>query len=341
MEAVKFLTMTKKWLLVIPVVLGVGYLAGPSPATPSYEKEMPQVPAGASALEAYIRSNEALHKLKPDNEARVVWANDSVKNGTSYAIVYLHGFSASQAEGDPVHKNIAAAFGCNLYLSRLAAHGIDTTEPMMQLTAEENWESAKQALAIGKQLGKKVILIGTSTGATNALQLAAAYPGDVSALVLLSPNIAINNDKAWVLNKHWGVKVAQWVTGKDHKISDDTSALYRQYWYNRYPFEGTTALQEILATSMVPETFAKVKQPVLMLYYYKDAAHQDDVVKVDAMLKMYDELGTPAALKRKQAMPNAGDHVLGSYIKSHDVAGVQNAIALYMKEVLKMEEVKQ
>jgi pimeloyl-ACP methyl ester carboxylesterase len=338
--AINSFIMTKKWLLAIPVILGVGYLAGPSPASPVYRKDMPQVPAGAAALESYIQSGEALHKLKPDNEARIVWANDTLKNKTGYAIVYLHGFSASQAEGDPVHKNIAAAFGCNLYLSRLAAHGIDTTEPMMNLTAEENWESAKQALAIGKQIGNKVILMGTSTGGTNALQLAAAYPNDVEALVLLSPNIAINNDKAWVLNKHWGTKMAQLVSGNDHKISGDTSALYRQYWYWRYPFNGAAALQEIIETSMLPETFAKVKRPVLMLYYYKDSTHQDDVVKVDAMLKMYDELGTPAALKHKEAMPNTGDHVLGSYIKSHDVEGVQQAITLYMKEVLRMEALK-
>jgi len=329
--------MAKKWLLAIPVVLGAGYMIGPSPETPDYKKAMPELPANPQALERYIKANEGQHKLKPGNEARVVWANDSLKNKTEYSIVYLHGFSASQAEGDPVHKNTAAAFGCNLYLSRLAEHGIDTTEPMMNLTAEKNWESAEQALAIGKQIGSKVILMGCSTGGTNALQLAAAYPNDVAAIVLLSPNIAINNDKAFLLNKHWGAKMAEWVTGNDHKISDDTSTAYRQNWYWRYPFKGTAALQEMLATSMVPETFAKVKQPVLMLYYYKDSTHQDDVVKVDAMLKMYDELGTPAALKRKQAMPNAGDHVLGSSIKSHDVEGVQAAITAYMKEVLKME----
>jgi pimeloyl-ACP methyl ester carboxylesterase len=332
--------MIKKWLLAIPVLLLIGYIAGPSPAAPAYSKEMPLVPAAPAALEQYIQLNEAQHKLKPDNQARVVWANDSVKNKTHYAVVYLHGFSASQAEGDPVHKNIATAFGCNLYLSRLAAHGIDTTEPMANLTAEDNWASAKQALAIGKQLGEKVILMGTSTGGTNALQLAAAYPDDVAALVLLSPNIAINNDKAYLLNNHWGVQLAKLVTGNDHKVSDDTRPIYRQYWYYRYPFNGTAALQEIIETSMVPETFAKVKQPTLLLYYYKDAVHQDSVVKVDAMLKMYDELAVPAALKRKQAMPNTGDHVLGSYIKSHDVEGVQNAIALFMKEVLKMETVK-
>ena len=131
--------MAKKWLLIIPVVLGAGYLIGPSPATPSYPKDMPQVPAAPAALEAYIKTNESAHKLKPDNEARIVWYNDSLRNKTAYSIVYLHGFSASQAEGDPVHRNIAKSFGCNLYLSRLAEHGIDTTETMVNFTSVNNW----------------------------------------------------------------------------------------------------------------------------------------------------------------------------------------------------------
>jgi pimeloyl-ACP methyl ester carboxylesterase len=332
--------MSKKWLLAIPVLLGVAYLAGPAPSSPTYPKEMPVVPAAATALENYIQNNEAQHKLKPDNEARIVWANDSLKNKTDYAIVYLHGFSASQAEGDPVHKNIASSFGCNLYLSRLAEHGIDTTEPMMNLTADNYWESAKQALAIGKQLGNKVILMGTSTGGTSALQLAAEYPNDVAALLLLSPNIAINNDKAYLLNNHWGLTVARLVTGNDHNISKDTRPVYKQYWYNRYPFNGTAALEEMLETAMVPETFAKIKQPTLLLYYYKDPIHQDSVVKVDEMLKMFDQLSTPPALKHKQAMPNTGDHVMGSYIKSHDVEGVQREVTRFMIEVLKIKELK-
>ncbi len=332
--------MSKKWLLAIPVILGAVYLAGPAPTSPVYKKDMPVVPADANMLESYISNNEAQHKLKPDNQARIIWANDSLKNKTDFAIVYLHGFSASQAEGDPVHKNIAAKFGCNLYLSRLAEHGIDTSEPMINLTADNYWESAKQALAIGKQLGKKVILMGTSTGGTSALQLAAEYPDDVAALLLLSPNIAINNDKAYLLNNHWGLTVAKLVTGSDHNTSKDTRPVYKQYWYYTYPFNGTAALEEMLETTMVPETFAKVKQPTLLLYYYKDDIHQDSTVKVDAMLKMFEQLATPANLKRKQAMPNTGDHVMGSYIKSHDVEGVQREVTAFMKDVLQIKELK-
>ena len=57
------------------------------------------------------------------------------------------------------------------------------------------------------------------------------------------------------------------------------------------------------------------------------------------MLTMFDELGTPATLKTKQAMPNAGTHVIGSAIKSHDVEGVQKEIEKFMVDVLKMKEV--
>ncbi len=211
---------------------------------------------------------------------------------------------------------------------------------MMNLTADRNWESVKQALAIAKQIGNKVIVMGTSTGGTNALQLAAAYPGDVAALILLSPNIAINNDKAYLLNNHWGVQLAHMVTGHDHNESaDSVYPLINKYWYNRYPFEGTAALQEIIETAMLPETFSKVQAPTLLLYYYKDQIHQDSTVKVDAMLKMFDELGTAPALKRKQAMPNAGTHVIGSYLKSHDVEGVEKQVALFMQEILHMRPV--
>jgi len=330
--------MRKKWLWAIPVILIGIYLLGPKPATPSYKTEMPVVPADATQLELYIKNNEAQHKIKPDNEARIIWADDSLKQETEYAIVYLHGFSASQGEGDPVHKNIAKEFGCNLYLSRLAEHGIDTVDALVNLTADRFWESAKQALAIGKQLGKKVILMGTSTGGTAALQLAAAYPNDVAALILMSPNIAINNPVARLLNNHWGLQILRLKLKSNYVTDKDNRPLNKQYWNWQYRAEAVVATEEMLETTMNKETFEKVKQPVELLYYYKDELHQDSRVKVSAMLDMYNELGVPDSLKRKQAMPDAGSHIIGSYIQSHDVEGVQREIEKFMVGVLKMKE---
>lgn len=333
---IKVNTRRRKWLLLVLLTLLIVYIAGPGPGKPAYSSDLPQVPGELNALGQYIRQNESMHRLKPDNVARIVWSDDSLPQVTDYSMVYLHGFSASQKEGDPVHRNIAREFGCNLYLSRLAEHGIDTSEQLINLTADNYWESAKQALAIGKKLGRKVILMGTSTGGSLALQLAAVYPNDVAALILLSPNIAINDPFAWVLDDPWGLQIARAVKHGNYVVSDDDREIYRRYWNKPYRLEAAVALEEYLETAMTKKNFAKVKQPVLLLYYYKDKVHQDSVVKVSAMLNMYNELGSPDKLKRSMAMPNTGDHVIGSPIKSHDVAGVQREIEKFMKEVLAM-----
>lgn len=318
------------------MLMTIVYFFGPHPAVPEYSRNLPEVPLVAAALEANIQTAEAALAVKPNNEARIVWFNDSLKQKTAFAIVYLHGFSASQQEGAPVHANIAKEFGCNLYLSRLAEHGLAATDLMKNLTPSAYWESALRALAIGKQIGHKVILMGTSTGASLALQLAATFPQEVAALILMSPNIALFNDKAWLLNNHWGLQIAQWITGSRYVTSADTRPAYRQYWYAKYPLEAVVQLQEYLETAMIQETFQKVKQPVLMLYYYKDEVHQDSVVSVPAMLKMFDELGTAKNEKVKQALPNAGNHVLGSYIKSKDLLGVQQGIESFLIKRLQL-----
>lgn len=329
--------MVKDCITVFSLLIFV-YFLGPRPEAPVYSQTLPLVPANSISLENYVSDMEAQHKLKPNNQARIVWF-DSSKTKTGFSIVYLHGFSASEEEGRPIHTNIAKAFGCNLYLSRLAGHGIDTIEPMINLTADELWESAKQALQIGKQLGNKVIFIATSTGGTLALKLAADYPNNVYALILMSPNIAINNNKAYLLNNPWGLQIARAVTGGNYITANDSRAIYKQYWYWHYPLQSTVQLQELIETSMTKQTFEKVKQPLLMLYYYKDDSHQDNVVSVPAMLDMFKELGTPANEKVKSPMPYAGDHVMGSYIKSQDLLDVQESIEKFMVHNLKMQKV--
>jgi esterase/lipase len=322
-----------KILFIVLVTLGIIYLLGPHPATPKYDAQMPVVPA-INELEKFVAANEAKHKIRPNNEARIVWANDSVKQKTAYSIVYLHGFSASQEEGNPVHRNIAKQFGCNLYLARLAEHGIDTSEQLLHLTADNYWRSALEALAIGRQLGNKVILMGTSTGGTQALQLAATYPNEVAALVLYSPNIAINDPNAWILNNPWGLQIARLVQGSNEIVSKDDRDIYKQYWSRPYRLEATVALEEMVETTMTKPTFEKIKQPTLLLYYYKDEIHQDSVVKVSAMKQMFTEIATPENTKRAVALPNTGNHVIASPIKSNDIESVQIETRKFLEEVI-------
>jgi pimeloyl-ACP methyl ester carboxylesterase len=332
MTAKRLIKICFPFLLLIAV-----YFLGPKPERPEYRKDMPVMPQQPAELDAYVVSGESGHSIKPNNEARIIW-NDSTKQKTPYAIVYLHGFSASQIEGDPVHRMLAKEFGSNLFLSRLSDHGIDTTEALLLFTADRAWESAKEALAVGKQLGEKVIVMSTSTGGTLALMLAAEFPQDVFALINLSPNIAINDPAAFLLNDPWGLQIARMVMGGNYRVTD-ANEEHAKYWNKKYRLESLTQLEELIETTMNKELFARIKQPSLTLYYFKDEEHQDPQVKVSAMLEMQEQLGTPADLKLAKAMPEAGAHVIGSALTSNDIDGVYREIRSFAIDKLKMSNV--
>lgn len=318
-----------KWLKVligIVALLAIVYFVGPHPEKPVFDYSLQEIAEGTN-LDSLILANESKHKIKPNNEAKIIWA-DSNHQPTEYSIVYLHGFSASQMEGDPVHRNIAKQFHCNLYLARLAEHGIDTTEDLQNLTAENYWESAKQAYAIGKKLGKKVIIMSTSTGGTLSLQLAAAYP-EIAGQILYSPNIEIFNPAAPLLNNPWGLQIGRMVLKGNYNHIKYQHADYPKYWNTQYRIEATVALQNLLEATMDQTTFSKVKQPTLALYYYKDEENQDHVVKVSAIQKMIQDIATPTTLKSAVAV-NTGNHVLASPLVSKDVTTVEKLTANFI-----------
>lgn len=331
--------MSRRFVFIsFPILLLVAvYFLGPEPSKPKYSSAMPEVSSSPDELEVYIQNKESKHNVKPDNEARIVWL-DSTRSKTEYSVVYLHGFSASQEEGDPVHIDFAKKFGCNLYLPRLADHGIDTTEQLLYFTPDRLWESAKEALAIGMEIGDKVILMSTSTGGTVALMLAAEFSEDVYGLINMSPNIEINNPTAYLLNNPWGLQIARMVIGDDYqKISYNPDR--QQYWNGKYRLESLTQLQELIETRMNEATFNKVTQPSLTLYYYQDEENQDPTVKVSAMLIMNEQLGTPEPLKEAVAIPGAGAHVIGSHLVSKDILAVEKAVNKFATEILKMKAV--
>lgn len=331
--------MSKRSILItFPFLLLLGvYFLGSSPAKPTYEMTIPNVPAEPGQLETYIANRESKHNVKPDNEARIVWF-DSTKAKTAYSVIYLHGFSASQEEGDPVHTEFAKKFGCNLFLARLADHGIDTAAQLLYFTPDRLWESVKEALAIGQAIGEKVIIMSTSTGGTVALMLAAEFPDAVHALINMSPNIEINDPSAFLLNNPWGLQIVRMVMGGEYQ-QINYSPERQQYWNGKYRLEALTQLQELLESKMTRETFERVKQPVLNLYYYKDEENQDPTVKVSAMLTMHKQLGTPDSLKEAIPVPNAGAHVIGSHLVSKDLETVLREANRFAVEKLALKPV--
>jgi len=325
----------KKFLLISVVIIALlfsGLLLGPKPDFPSFDANIEPLNLPLDVLQAQIIENEAnTPNVKPDNEARIIWADSLQK--TPYSVVYLHGFSASQVEADPIHREFAKRYGCNLYLSRLAGHGTENKENFLDLTPKSLIETAKHAIQVGQLLGEKVIVMSCSTGGTLSAYLAAHNPDLIDAQILYSPNIEIYDGNSKLLTYPWGLQLARWVSGSNYRTIGFTGEL-ANYWTNTYRIEGIVALQGLLDETMKEEVFNKISQPLFVGYYYKNEDEQDKVVSVEAIHDFFSKVSTPFEQKSKVAFPNTGNHVISCRLQSKDVETVREKTYRFAESVL-------
>lgn len=313
------------------LVLVLVYLLGPKPTEKLEEIELPRFSQDFIQIEQVLATKEKQFLIKPGNQAQIIWA-DTVPQKTKYVILYLHGFGASSYEGKPIHEQIAKKYHANLFLSRLAFQGIDTSNAMYFLTMNNLWQSAIESYAMAKQLGDSVIIMSTSTGSTLALMLAARYP-EIKGLINYSPNIRLKDPLAFLLDNNWGLQIARLVIGSD-SFNYQLDAEFGKYWYCAYRLESVVQLEHLLETQMEEATFKKVNQPVLNLYYYKDEAHQDQMVNTEKIKWMHELLATPSASKRIVNIENAGDHILANPIRSKDIQKVFAETSNFCEQIL-------
>lgn len=316
------------------VLLMAIYFLGPVMPKPVLDSDLPIV---AGNIGEFVSNLEAKEKVRPANEAKIIWANDSLRQQTEFVLLYLHGFSASRREGFPVNEDFSARYGCNAFLARLASHGLDTEDPLIDMTPDRLYGSAKQALAIACRLGKKVVIMGTSTGGTLALKLAADFPSMVYGLILYSPNVRIKNKASFLLSKPWGLQIARLNFGGGYRIMpDDPKCEICKYWYCKYRAEGAVYLQQLVDATMKKEVFAKVKCPLFLGYYYKDEQDQDQTVDVGAALEMFGLIGTPDTDKIARPFPDAGAHVIACNLTSKSCREVEISTNKFAESILKM-----
>ena len=202
------------------------------------------------------------------------------------------------------------------------------------MTPQNLYNTAKEALVVASKLGENVIIMSTSTGGTLSLKLASEFPDMIHALIMLSPNVEMTNKATKLLTLPWGKQLGQLIVGGKNRHIESDNAKQEQYGYYTYRVEGIIYLRSLVDMTMKPATFGKVTCPVFVGYYYKSKEEQDDVVCVDALLKMYDHLSTPYSKKRKVAFPEAGDHVIGGMLNSKDVDGVRTEVFKFADEIL-------
>ncbi|AFC85316.1 alpha/beta hydrolase [Frateuria aurantia] len=327
----------KKTRLVTALVLVALLLLmalGPRAHHRQLEVRLPVVPSDPSALQAMVAAGErATAGIRPDNQARIVWVDPAHPAPSACAIIYLHGFGASQGEGAPVHRELARDFGCNLFLPRLPGNGLASVDAMRGIDAQQWLDGAARALAIGHALGRRVIVIGTSMGGGLALELAGREPAAVDALLLYSPLVREYRDQLdpmfWP-DGEWLLKYLK-NHGRDHLAYDQDSV----YWAGQMHIDGYKAIAE-LRSSLTPSLFKAIRAPMFLGYYWADSEHHDTTVSVPAMLAMYAQVATPAADKRKQAYADAGAHVIVSPLRSKASAQVYVDSRNFLHQVLGM-----
>lgn len=320
------------------IILTAAIIAGPKEKFEKPKLLDTEITVPLSELEMFISDRESKIKdLKPDNQARVIWANVNTKQKTEFSVVYLHGFSGSQEEGDPVHVDFAKRYGFNLYLARLEDHGRADSNSFMHITPESFMQSAEDAINIGKLLGNKVIVMSCSTGGTLSAILAAA--GDqIHSMIMYSPNIDIFDKKSDALLYPWGKQISRIVMGGDYnRTVYDTTA--QKYWNSIYHTNGLFVLKTLINEYMTEEYFKKIKIPVFIGYYYKDEENQDKVVSVNRMIDFYNQISTPDVQKQKMAFPKASAHVISSSTFSKDVEGVKKATFEWAEKTLGIKPV--
>jgi len=323
-------------LFATAMVLAIVYMLGPSLATKPLMVSFPQVPSEPEQLEAYLRQREDTVKgMKPGNQAYIQWADSTTMQKTPYSIVYIHGFGASPMEGGPVHRFLATHFGANLYVTRLPEHGISRANGMEYLTDQALVDAAGEAYQVGKSLGEKVIVVGTSMGGTLGLLLASQQP-DIHALVLYSPAIRDESRLLESLFKPWTFWVMKHTLLENGVNYQAREGEKGDYWSEEYHANGYESLAVLMYSAMVPETFSKVKQPVFLGYYFKNENEKDKVVSVAKMQEMFTQLGTPTDKKKELAFPNTGDHVIASSITSNDWQSVLFQTIDFLEHVAKV-----
>lgn len=220
-------------------------------------------------IDTYLWAAEAhFGDIVPGTNKRILWFKTPEKK-TPVSIVYIHGFSASSEELRPVPDRVAAALGANMYFTRLTGHGRGP-EAMGEADVGRWMQDVGEALAIGRSIGEKVLIISTSTGATLAVAAALdeAAIENVEGLVLVSPNFGINSWASglltWPFARYW----VPLIIG-DSRDSEPRNALHARYWTITYPSTALLPMAALVET-VKQEDFSGVKLPALFYYSIDD-----------------------------------------------------------------------
>ncbi|UDL90513.1 alpha/beta hydrolase [Mesorhizobium sp. PAMC28654] len=281
--------------------------------------------------QGYVARKEAtVPGIRDGLEKEIVWADPMVHAKTPLSIVYIHGFSASKGEIRPLPDEVAEQLDANLFYTRLTGHGEDGAA-MAQGSVNAWINDYEEALAIGRAIGDKVIVITTSTGGSLAAW-AATQPGasdGVAAIAFISPNFGVQASGTEILTMPWGKQIAELVAGKERGFVP-RNALHEKFWTYKYPIAATlpmAALTELAYGAPVE----KANIPALFIF-----SDMDRVVRPDRTREIAGRWGGSHELVPIESSGDPDNHVLaGDALSPSTTAFLAQRIAVWIEAVAK------
>ncbi len=311
---------TGRSILVVSAVLSLA-----SCVSISFTIRRPDIP---SDLDAWLAAREsAVPGVIPGDEKSISWAAQKGAK-TPIAIVYLHGWQGSPHDYDPVLQRMASALGANLFYQRLSGFCV-TSEAVVSITVDDLVNDAWEALEIGRRIGDRVVVVGSSMGGDLALWLGAQNLPDIASLVLFSPAVQPLDRRSEMALWPWPLSniVLRLVVGKynDMKLNtvlypDGDPALYARMNPPRYRSESTLKL---MAVVKLTRTLKLEKMTTPSVWLYTD---QDDAVDIPTLKKFYERSG--GALKRLVDVKAAHAHMLAGDMHNPGANGEVTEAAL-------------
>lgn len=260
-------------ILFILLLLITIFLLGPRlklDASPIESRIEPKAPS-LGKLSEWVDAQEAQFEgLIEGTEAHIQWANPEQPQKTELAFLYVHGFSATWKETHPVTQQLAKKYHANVFQARIAGHGMDTHA--MKSSAREWLQSMRDCWDISQQLGDKVVVVATSTGAPLSVWLT-TLPGaeeKLHAFLFMAPNFNTRSKFTFLLTMPWAKYWIRFILGKTRKWTPENEEV-EKYWTYEYSTDALMEMQSVVDW-FAHQDLSEQQVPLAIMFMKNDPA---------------------------------------------------------------------
>lgn len=320
--------------MLVLLVLSIAYLIGPRIST-AVTIEAPvaasEIPIGE--LDDFLARTESrfAKDLVDDTAKRIFWHDGKAGSRTPIAVVFLHGFGGSHPTLKPLPQEVAGKLEANLFCTRYAGHGRKDENqfgaPLAEATLQQWVDDTREALAIGRTLGERVVVIANSTSAPMMSWLTGEGESP-DVLVLMSPNFGLKKQASELVMGPWGKQIRWLIEDEIHTATSITKDRHRELATREYPSRAHLTL--IAAIKLGRESrFDQIEAPALCLY-----SELDQVVSTDDIFKYFRRFKSTRKRIEEVTTCTHGDHhvLAGKLMSESSNADVRDTIVEFVEQ---------